>query len=72
MNENEFLDEFISAVDPVDISIIAIDTELKTIPEWDSLAILGVIILFETSFNKQISGEVLASKITVRDIYNLI
>jgi acyl carrier protein len=72
MNESEFLEEFISAVDPADPSPIGIDTVLKAIPEWDSLAILGVIVMFETSFDKKITGEVLAETVTVRDVFNLI
>ncbi|MCX6292676.1 MAG: hypothetical protein NT127_00010 [Sphingobacteriales bacterium] len=72
MTEHEFLEEFILAVDPADPSLINIDTELQTIPEWDSLAVLGVIVLFETCFNKKITGEVLAKAVTVRNVFNLI
>jgi acyl carrier protein len=72
MNESEFLEEFISAVDPADPALINMDTDLKAIPEWDSLAILGVIVMFETSFDKKMTGEVLAQAVTVRDVFNLI
>lgn len=72
MDASEFLDEFTSAVDPADPAIIEMDTVLKSIPEWDSLAVLGVIVMFETSFDKKITGEVLAQAVTVRDVFNLI
>ena len=72
MNESEFLEEFISAVDPADPSLVGMDTVLKAIPEWDSLAILGVIVMFETSFDKKMTGEVLAEAVSVRDVFNLI
>ena len=72
MTEQEFLEEFITAIDPSDPDSITIDTELKSIPEWDSLAVLGVIVLFETFFDKKITGEEIGKRILVRDIYAMI
>ena len=72
MNESEFLEEFISAVDPAEPSLIGMDTGLKTIPEWDSLAALGVIVMFETFFSITLTGAVLEQQVTVRDVFNLI
>lgn len=72
MTEQEFLEEFVTAIDPAEPDEISIDTELKSIPEWDSLAVLGVIVLFETLFNKKITGEEIGEKKLVRDIYAMI
>lgn len=72
MQESEFLEEFVSAIDPSDPGAVAMDTELKSIPEWDSLAVLGVIVLFETLFNKKVTGEQVTEKKTVRDIFEMI
>ena len=72
MTEQEFLEEFVTAIDPSEPDAIGIDTELNSIPEWDSLAVLGVIVLFETMFDKKITGEEIGNKKLVRDIYAMI
>ena len=72
MDEKEFLEEFVVAIDPAKPEAISIDTELESIPEWDSLAILGVMVLFETMFNKKVTGDEIVEKKTVRDIFKMI
>ncbi len=72
MTEQEFLEEFVTAIDPSEPDAINIDTELKSIPEWDSLAVLGVIVFFEATFYKKITGEEIGKKKRVRDIYAMI
>ncbi len=72
MSEYDFLEEFISAIDPAEPDLINIESHLASIPEWDSLAVLGVIVMFETLFDRKITGEIIASAQTVRDIFNFI
>jgi acyl carrier protein len=72
MTEQEFLEEFVVAIDPAKPEAISIDTELESIPEWDSLAVLGVIVLFETMFDKKVTGDEIGMKKTVRDVYKMI
>ena len=46
-NIKNFIDQFLMAVDfeePVDITP---ETQLIDLPEWDSLAALGVIVMFD-------------------------
>jgi acyl carrier protein len=71
MTEQEFIDNFNSAVDFQDPIEMTIDTRLDAMPEWDSLAALGVIVMFDVSFRKKISGQDLEKMVTLRDIYNL-
>jgi acyl carrier protein len=72
VDQIEFLNEFIAAIDPSNPEAININTNLGEIPEWDSLAVLGVIVLFETMFNKKLTGEIIGEQKTVKEIYNLI
>lgn len=68
----QFIEQFLVAVDfqePVEVSA---ETELQSLPEWDSLAALGVIVMFDTEYNKTIVGEDLKKCATVGDLYKLI
>lgn len=69
---DQFIEHFLAAVDfqnPVDI---APATELKSLPEWDSLAALGVIVMFDVEFSKTITGDDLKNCTTLADLYSLL
>ncbi|MPN11567.1 hypothetical protein SDC9_158870 [bioreactor metagenome] len=48
------------------------ETELKSLPEWDSLAALGVIVMFDVEFGKTITGNDLKTCVTLTDLYKLL
>ena len=67
-----FIDNFQSAVDfqePVDIEA---DTELGSLAEWDSLAALGVIVMFDMEYGKTITGNDLKNCKTIADLFALL
>ncbi len=69
MTEANFIANFISATDfrnPVDISL---DTEFRNLAEWDSLAALGVIVMFDMEYQKTITGDDLHAAQTVGDLF---
>ena len=68
----QFIELFLNAVDfqaPVDVYP---STEFKKLPEWDSLAALGVIVMFDLEFGKKIVGDDLEKCITLMDLYKLL
>ena len=68
----QFIENFLSAVDfqnPVEATA---DTELRALPEWDSLAALGVIVMFDVEYGKIIVGDDLKTAVTVGDLYKLL
>lgn len=68
----QFIEQFLIAVDfqePVDI---ALETELRSLPEWDSLAALGVIVMFDVDYGKTITGDDLKECTTIADLYKLL
>jgi acyl carrier protein len=68
----QFVEKFSNAVDfQTDVALTA-DTDLKALPEWDSLAALGVIIMFDMEYSKAIVGKDLVACQTVADVYKLI
>lgn len=72
MTEEQFIESFLSATDfqePVEVNLA---TELRQLPEWDSLAALGVIVMFDMEFGKTITGDDLEKAVTVGDLYKLV
>ena len=64
----EFLEQFNTAVDFQQPIPIAGDTKLQDLPEWDSLAALGVIVMCDTEYGVTITGEDLKTSVTIADI----
>ena len=70
--ESVFLENFINAVDFQDPVEMTMETELKSLPEWDSLAALGVIVMFDIEYQKTITGEDLSKCPCIIDLFKLI
>lgn len=71
MSQEKFIENFISATDfqnPVEITM---ETVLIDLPEWDSLAALGVIVMFDMEYGKTITGEDLHRISTVGELFKL-
>lgn len=71
MSSEQFIENFLSATDfqnPVEVSL---DTVLTDLPEWDSLAALAVIVMFDMEYGKTITGEDLKKTRTLGELYNL-
>ena len=69
---DEFIEQFQTAVDfqePVDVTA---DTELRSLPEWDSLAALGVIVMFDVEYGKTITGDDIKNCVTIADLHKLL
>lgn len=71
-NIEEFIEKFLEAVDFQVPVAITPDTRLLDLPEWDSLAALGVIVMFDVDFGKTIVGDDLKNCATLTDLYKLL
>jgi acyl carrier protein len=67
----QFIEQFLEAVDFMEPVQVTSDTKLADLPEWDSLAALATIVLFDTEYEKVIGGPDLEKCETVGDIYAL-
>ena len=67
----QFIEQFLSAVDFQEPVEVKPGTKLADLPEWDSLAALATIVLFDTEYGKVIVGPDIAKCVTVNDIYAL-
>jgi len=72
MNEEKFITDFLEATDfrdPVDVTL---ESELRNLPDWDSLAALGVIVMFDMKYKKTVTGDQLDKAVTVGDLFKLV
>jgi acyl carrier protein len=67
-----FIENFLVAVDFQDPVELTPETVLSELPEWDSLAALGVIVMFDIDYNKTITGDDLKTCISIRNLYQLL
>lgn len=63
-----FVEQFVVAVDFQTSVPVAGDTKLADLPEWDSLAALGVIVMCDTDYGVTITGNDLKDCVVVADI----
>ena len=68
----QFLENFAVAVDFQEPVEVKAETELASLPEWDSLAALGVIVMFDVEYGKTIVGDDLKNCSTLADLYKLL
>lgn len=68
----QFIENFLIAVDFQEPVEVTPETELSSLPEWDSLAALGVIVMFDVDYSKTIVGDDLKNCTTLTDLYRLL
>lgn len=68
----QFIEQFLGATDFQEAVEVAPETDLLSLPEWDSLSALGVIVMFDTEYGKTITGDDLKKCVTVTDLYKLL
>ena len=67
----EFKESFLVAVDFDDPPPLDESTLISSISQFDSIAVLGTIVMFEIEFDKTISAEDIMSCETLNDLYLL-
>lgn len=53
MNVPEFIEKFAEAIE-VEVSDLAVETEFRTLEEWDSIAYISVIAMMDEEYDTQI------------------
>lgn len=71
-NLDQFIENFLAAVDFQEEVPVTPNTVLLELPEWDSLAALGIIVMFDVEYNKTITGDDLKACVTVNDLHSLL
>ena len=68
---DQFIENFLVAVDFQEAVEITPETEIVSLSEWDSLAALGVIVMFDMEYGKTITGNDLKASRTIADLFAL-
>ena len=68
----QFIENFLVAVDFQEPVEVTPKTELRSLPEWDSLAALGVIVMFDVDYGRTIVGDDIKDCTTITDLYRLL
>jgi acyl carrier protein len=71
MTQAEFIEEFALLLD-VPVSALRPETELGTIPTWDSVAYLGTMVLIDENLGIALRAETLARFKTINDMLTAI
>lgn len=73
MELEKFVADFESVIEDVKPGSVKADTNFKKdIDTWDSLAVLSVLAMIDSEYEKVISGEELLKCNTVQDVYDLV
>lgn len=73
MKFDEFLDGLVIAIDLPDLTTLDPDLSFCQIPDFDSLATLGVMTFCEIEFDHQINGENLwEDQITPKQLFDMV
>jgi hypothetical protein len=73
MNIDEFLEGLLVAIDLPDLQNLNMDESFCNIPDFDSLATLGVMTFCNIEFDKEIQGDWLwDEKITPKQLYDYV
>jgi acyl carrier protein len=51
---------------------VNLSTNLNTLPQWDSMGKLSLIVEVSQKFNKKLTNDILKSFITIEDIFKFI
>ncbi|MBR3043512.1 MAG: acyl carrier protein [Oscillospiraceae bacterium] len=70
MNINEKIALFAETLD-VEADSVSAETVLADLPEYDSMAKLSLIVMFDEQFGKKVDGETVKGFQTVGDILDL-
>jgi acyl carrier protein len=72
MEMNVFLKNFADILDDTDQSLIAKNTILRDLDEWDSLTALSLIAMADEEYSVKLTGDDIKSSITLQDIFDII
>lgn len=71
MTINDFISKFAEAVEIDDASVIDATTNFRDLEDWNSLAALSVISMFEEELDKDLAVADFKQAKTIQDLYDL-
>lgn len=71
MEINKFIETFADAIEYEGSEQLVPETLFHELDEWDSVAGLSIIAMFDEEFDKEIKGDDIKTCNTLLDLYNL-
>ena len=72
MELNDFIQKFAEQFESTDRNSIKASTRYKDLEEWDSLAVLTIISMINSTYNVELIGADVRGTNTVEELYNLV
>lgn len=72
MNQQQFLANFTGNIEGIDAASVGLQTRLRDIPQWDSMAILTTLAMIDTEYGVQISGNEIQKCVLVMDLFSAV
>ncbi len=73
IDKNEFLNNFKDQFDLLDDDVaIDMDTEFRSLEDWDSLVALSVIAMADDEYGVELNGDDIRGSKSVKDLFELI
>ncbi len=69
MSLEQFIEDFEEAVEDVEAGSLVPVTRYRDIEQWDSLAILTVVAMFDAEYGKRINAKSLKASDTLQELY---
>lgn len=71
MDINDFIEKFAEAIE-TDASNLTVETEFRSLDDWNSLAVLSVIVMLDEEYGIQIENKDFKNLDTIADIVDYI
>jgi hypothetical protein len=68
----QFTEHFFDIFEETDKAQLVPNAKFKDLDEWDSMAVLMVIAMFDDEYDVQVSGDDIKASETIEDLYNLL
>ena len=72
MEIKEFLKNFASQYDDIEVSDISPDMPFRDIEGWSSVTALSVIAMVDEVYKLKLTGDDIRKSVTIEDIYNIL
>ena len=72
MNVQQFVTQFEAIMEDVEPGSLAPETVFRDVPQWDSLAAIGLLVMVNTEYEVTLTGNELKTATTIQDLYNMV
>ena len=72
MNIDNFIENFAGEFEETPIENFSMDTEFKSLEEWNSLTALSIISMIDDNYDNTITGADLRKCVTIKELFDLV